>query len=188
MLDVRVRRRRQSRFPHLLHSAHLSRSGISISRQSCDPIRQRQSLAMTAPPQVLRSSTRPGCETGMQNMCRPYGIAGPWLAPARSAACHAARGFESPSSTVTGSIERGEAQPGIFQAPGGHQGGVRFFSIWSPWLLQLVDVCLHQRHQMTSTTWNGAGRQRRAGLRAAFGGDAHAAVPASAGHGSAGPG
>jgi len=50
LLGVRVRRRRRSRFPHLVHSAHLSRSGISTSRQSCHPIRQRQSLAMTHSP------------------------------------------------------------------------------------------------------------------------------------------
>jgi hypothetical protein len=49
------RRRRQSRLPHLVHSAHLSPSGISTLRQSCHPVRQRQSLDMR------HSSQVPGC-------------------------------------------------------------------------------------------------------------------------------
>lgn len=36
----------QSVFPHLVHSAYLSRSDVSTSRQSCRPRSQRQFLAM----------------------------------------------------------------------------------------------------------------------------------------------
>jgi hypothetical protein len=43
-------RRRQSCLPHLVHSAYLSRSGVSTVRQSCRPMRQRQFLAMRIPP------------------------------------------------------------------------------------------------------------------------------------------
>ena len=57
---VRVSRRRQSRFPHLVHSAHLSRSGISTSRQSCSPIRQRQSFAIAHSPGSRTSLTAQG--------------------------------------------------------------------------------------------------------------------------------
>ena len=104
---------------------------------------------------VQDRGVKPGCRTCADSMELPArGSRRPDPRP------HAARG-SSPLAPPSPAPSKGEAQPGIFQAPGGHQGGVRFFSTWSPWLLQLVDVCLHHRHQMTSTTWNGTGRQRR---------------------------
>jgi hypothetical protein len=62
---VPVRRRRQSRLPHLVHSAHLSRSGIWTSRQPCRPSRQRQSFAMThSSPGPMMPLMSGGVQTG----------------------------------------------------------------------------------------------------------------------------
>jgi hypothetical protein len=49
-----------------------------------------------ASPRCCGAVQEGGVKPGMQNMCRPYGIAGPWLAPARSAACHSAPGVRVP--------------------------------------------------------------------------------------------